>query len=402
MSPVPVAISGLQSRAEEFRDLLTLWANQNSGSEHFGGLSRMFELLAEAFRRFGPVESVPLPGSPARALRVKLRPQAHWQILFSGHYDTVYGADHPFQSCLALDENTLLGPGVVDMKGGLVVMLGALAALQHTPAAEQIGGEILLSPDEEIGSAATRALLEDAARRHHFGLVFEPARENGDLVRARMGTGIFTVTCRGRSAHAGRAPQEGRNAIVALAELLPKIDALNREIPDVLLNIGKITGGGAVNIVPDLAQAEINLRVARRDDAQQLVQKIQQLAAPVNAREGYAVAIEGQFNRLPKEATAEDEKIFAGWKRCAGELGVQLNWRDVAGGSDGNLLSAAGLPNLDGLGPVGGKMHSPDEYVKLDSIWQRAQIAALFLYRLAMGEISAPHPLLSRSDAPSV
>lgn len=347
-------------------------------------------MLAQEFSALGSVEEISLGGTTARALRLRFRPQAPRQILFSGHYDTVYGAEHPFQTCTMLDANTLRGPGVADMKGGLVVMLAALTALQESPFANQIGGQIILTPDEEIGSVGTRPLLEEAAPLHDFALVFEPCRETGNLVRARMATGIFTVTCRGRSAHAGRAPQDGRNAIVALAEFLPQADALNREMPNILLNIGRISGGGAANIVPDLAQAEINLRVAGRADATRLLARLEELAAPIRARDGYALTIAGQFNRPPKEVTAQDEILFASWQACGQDLGQSFGWQDVAGGSDGNLLAAAGLPNLDGLGPLGGQLHSPNEYIQIDSLVKRTQVAALFLHRLAAGEIQAP------------
>ena len=398
---VPPEISGLTRRADELRELLISWANQNSGSDHFAGLAAMHQILVEAFQHVSQVESVALPGTSAKAVRGRFRPEARWQILFSGHYDTVYGADHPFQTCTQMDPNTLRGPGVTDMKGGLVVMLATLAAFQSSSTAAQVGGTIVLTPDEETGSASTRSLLEEEARRHHFGLVFEPSRENGDLVRARMGTGVFTVTCRGRSAHAGRASQDGRNAIVALAEFLPKADALNREIPSILLNIGRISGGGAVNIVPDLAQAEINLRVSRQEDIAVVLQRLNEAAAPIRAREGYTLTIEGQFNRLPKEVTLDDERLFAAWRDCGRDLGLSFGWQDVGGGSDGNLLSTAGLPNLDGLGPVGGHLHSPSEYVKLDSLVARAQVAGLFLHRLAVGQISPPSRELATLTAAS-
>lgn len=392
--PAPAAISGIAQRADELRELLIHWANQNSGSDHFVGLAAMHDLLVESFRRVGTVESVPLPDTPARALRVRFRPQARWQILFSGHYDTVYSADHPFQRCTLREPGILQGPGVADMKGGLVVMLAALTAFQALPESDQVGGEIILTPDEETGSASTLGVLKEAAPRHHFALVFEPCRENGNLVRARMGTGIFTATCRGRAAHAGRAAPDGRNAIVALAEFLPKADALNQELPGVLLNVGRVTGGGAVNIVPDFAQAEINLRVSRQSDVARVLRRLDELAAPINAREGYSLKIEGRFNRGPKEVTVEDEMLFAAWQACGGEFGLAFNWQDVGGGSDGNLLSAEGLPNLDGLGALGSNLHSPDEYVQLDSLVSRAQVAALFLHRLATGKIShAGRPL---------
>lgn len=376
--------------AAELRDLLIRWAEINSGSEHPAGLERMCTALAAEFGTLpdAAVEHVHLEGTSARLLRIRVRPTAPIRLLLSGHYDTVYAADHPFQRCTLLDEHTLRGPGVIDMKGGLVVMLAALREFASTPGAERVGYDILLTPDEEPGSVASRPVLEAAARSGPFalGLVFEPARANGDLVRARKGTGIFRLACHGRAAHAGRDPQAGRNAILALAEYLPQVDALNRELDGVMLNIGNIQGGGAVNIVPDFAHADVNIRITRASDADRVVARLRELAVPWNRREGFRLEITGAFNRLPKEVTPAEERIFAAWRACGRDEGVDLSWQDVAGGSDGNLLSAAGLPTLDGLGPVGNHPHSPEEFVHLPSIVERARIASRFLQKIASGE----------------
>jgi glutamate carboxypeptidase len=326
----------------------------------------------------------------ARALRVRVRPEAPIQLLCSGHFDTVYGADHPFQRCELTGPDRLRGPGTADMKGGLVVMLAALQAFEKTPHAARLGYEIILGPDEETGSQGSAALLEEAARRHRFALVFEPARANGDLVKSRKGTGSFTLTCRGRAAHAGRDPGAGRNAILALCELLPAVAALSREKPGLLVNVGRIAGGGAVNIVPDRAEAAINVRVTQAGDDAFFLRRLQEICAPLHAREGYRVEIGGGFDRAPKVETPAEAAVFAEWRRAAAEFGLALDWQHTGGGSDGNLLSAAGLPNLDGLGCVGDHPHSAEEFCQLSSLAQRAQVAALFLHRLAAGEIALP------------
>ena len=389
---LPASISALPARAEELRQLLTRWCNQNSGSDNLPGLAAMLELLHDGFAKLpgAKAERVPLAGTPARALRVRLRPAAPLQIFISGHYDTVYSATHPFQACELLSPEKLRGPGTADMKGGLVVLLAALQAFEKTPHAEKIGWEILLGPDEETGSQGTAPLLEEAAKRHRFGLVFEPARGNGDLVRSRKGTGIFTLPVHGRAAHAGRDPSAGRNAILALCELLPQVDALGRELPGVMVNIGTVRGGGTANIVPDLAEAVINARVTNAGDDLLFLKRLNDIAAPLHARDGYRVEIGGGFNRGPKIETPFETALFADWQRCGREFGLNLNWQHVGGGSDGNILAAAGLPNLDGLGCVGDHLHSPEEYCHLPSLTQRAQVAALFLHRLAAGEIRVP------------
>lgn len=373
------------------RDRLMAWAEINSGSGNRAGLQRMCARLASEFGALpgAKVEPVALEGTEAPALRVRLRPGAPTQILLSGHYDTVYGPDHPFQHCTLLDENTLRGPGVLDMKGGLLVILAALQEFEHGSSAKNLGFEVLFTPDEETGSVASRPLIEATAHSGRFGfaLVFEPARVNGDLVQSRKGTGIFTVTCRGRAAHAGRGQRAGRNAIVALAELLPAIHALNDQLPGVLVNAGSISGGGPVNIIPDFAAAQIDVRIDRAADAPLVVARLRELAAPLNAREGYQLEISGGFNRPPKELKPAEEKLFAAWQTCGRELGLKFNWQHAGGGSDGNLLSAAGLANLDGLGPIGDHLHSADEFVHLPSIAERAQLAARFFQKIATGEI---------------
>jgi glutamate carboxypeptidase len=167
---------------------------------------------------------------------------------------------------------------------------------------------------------------------------------------------------------------------------------LNRELDGVLLNVGTIRGGSAVNIVPEFASAELNVRISKTDDASRVLQRLQELATPFNQRDGYRLEISGRFNRLPKETTPVEEKLFLAWQRCARDLGVNVSWQDVAGGSDGNLLAAAGLSTLDGLGPVGDHAHSPDEFVHLSSLAERAAITSRFLQQIASSAIPRLYP----------
>ncbi|HVZ65368.1 MAG TPA: hydrolase [Lacunisphaera sp.] len=389
---LPDSIARLPERSADLRRLLIAWCDQNSGSDNPPGLAAMLELLYREFARLpkAAVERVPLAGTPAKALRVRVRPQSPQQLFLTGHYDTVYGVDHPFQKCDQPAPDRLRGPGTSDMKGGLVVMLAALQAFEKTPQAAALGYEILLGPDEETGSQGSAPLLVDAAQRHRLGLVFEPARSNGDLVRSRKGTGIFTLTCHGRAAHAGRDPAAGRNAILALCEILPPIADLIDELPGVMINVGAIRGGGAANIVPDFAEAVVNARVTRAGDDALFLKRLHEICAPLHAREGYRLEIGGGFNRGPKVETPVETAFFTEWQKCGRELGLDFGWQHVGGGSDGNILSSAGLANLDGLGCVGDHLHSPEEYCHLPSLAQRAQVAALFLHRVASGVIALP------------
>ena len=390
---IPAAIAALPARTAELAALLESWSLINSGSGHLAGLARMRAALRAEFARAFPaalIEEPVLAGTTARALRVRLRPSAPRQILLNGHYDTVYEAADPFQTCTRPDADTLRGPGVADMKGGLVVLLAALQAFEATPGVSGLGWEILVTPDEETGSHGSAPLFIDAATRHRFALVFEPARPTGDLVHSRKGTGSFTATCRGRAAHAAQVPSPGRNAILALAEFLLAAAQLPGELPGVLVNIGNIRGGGAAtNVVPDFAQSEIDVRSTRLADRDPLLARLHALAAPINARDGFRLELTGSFNRPPKECGPAEEAAFAAWQRAARDLGQPApGWVHSGGGSDGNLLFAAGLPNLDGVGPLGDALHSDRENVVISSLAARAQIAALFLTRYAAGEIA--------------
>jgi len=219
----------IDSQASSMRELVCQWAHVNSGSFNLGGLNAMLGLLEESFACLGgesriidlePMNSIDWTGQQTltplgRALSIRKRPDAPIRVLLCIHYDTVFGAGHPFQQVKQVDDDVLVGPGVADAKGGLVIMLKALEAFERSDMAKQVGWEILLNPDEEVGSAGSLPLLREAAARNHLGMLYEPTLEDGSLAGARRGSGYFTVVVRGRAAHVGRKPQEGRNAINA-------------------------------------------------------------------------------------------------------------------------------------------------------------------------------------------
>jgi glutamate carboxypeptidase len=387
---LPPAIAELPGRTAEFGALLETWANINSGSGHRAGLDRMRAALRAAFGRIpgATVEELPCAGT-ADALRVSVRPQARTRILLSGHFDTVFERDDAFQTCRWLDARTLNGPGVIDMKGGLVAMLGALEAFERTPHAAELGWDALLTPDEETGSHGSRPLFAEAAKRVQFGLVFEPARPSGDIVHSRKGTGSVVATCRGRAAHAAKIPNDGRNAILALAEFLLGASRLPEQLPGVLVNVGNIRGGSAAtNVVPDFAQSELDTRITLVADREVLAARLTALADEINRRDGIRLELDIRFNRGPKECLPAEQRLFPEWQRASRDVGLPApGWVHTGGASDGNLLTAAGLPNLDGVGPIGDQLHSNREFIVVPTIAERAQVVALVLHRIASGEI---------------
>ncbi len=350
--------------------------------------------LAETFGQLAPVEEIALPGTDAPALRLRQRPEARRQVLLVGHYDTVFGPEHPFREVLPPDParpGVLRGPGVADMKGGLVIMWHALAALEGSPEAAGLGWEILLNPDEELGSPSSGARLAEAAGRHRLGLVFEPALPDGGLASARKGSGNFTATAHGRAAHAGRDFSHGRNAVAALAGFIVGADRLNGRREGVTVNVGAVAGGGAVNVVPDRAECRLNVRTVRPGDEAWAVGELGKLvrAAP----EGVRLELTGAFSSPPKPADPRVDALLRALAAGAAELGQPpLTWGPTGGTCDGNRLLAAGLPNVDNLGPRGGGLHSEAEWIELASLPERAKLVAWFLWKTATDQVELLSP----------
>ncbi|MDX2095385.1 MAG: hydrolase [Alphaproteobacteria bacterium] len=394
----------IASQSDRMIALTERWAAVNSGSDNLAGLRTMRAALAEDFAVLGGVAEV-LPLSPitridaagaavempmAEALRITKRPEAPIQILLVGHMDTVYGIDHPFQKTKQISENILNGPGVADLKGGLAVMLHALMALERSPWAGNLGWQVLLNPDEEIGSVASDPLLKEAASGKTLGLVYEPALADGTLAGVRKGSGNFTFIVRGRAAHAGRNPEAGRNAIAALAEATSAIFALNGQREEVTINPGKVEGGGALNVVPDLAILRFNIRTREVEDEAWVLGALNKMVDSLGHKDGFAAELHGHFTRKPKPMAPAVKAVFDFVQACGAELGLAIGVKPSGGCCDGNNLWHYGLPNVDTLGVRGANIHSAEEICYLDSFVERAQLSALMLMKLAKGEAVLP------------
>ena len=371
------------------------WAAINSGSRNLAGLARMADTLAAAFAPLGAdIRRVPARAvtqvTPAGTeqqqdhgdnLHIVMRPEAPVRVLLTGHMDTVFGADHPFQTLRWLDADTLNGPGVADMKGGIAVMKAALNAFEASPFARQLGWEVVLNSDEEVSSPGSAPLLAEAARRCHLGLTYEPALPDGTLAGARAGSGNFSAVIHGRAAHAGRNPADGRNALLAAADLALRLAALAAD--DLSVNPAKIDGGGPNNIVPDTAVLRWNMR-PRSGHAQQRAEAgINAAVAAVAQAHDVHIHVHGQFARPPKPMDANQQRLFDLVKQCGTALGLAIAWRDTGGVCDGNNLAATGLAVVDTLGVRGGAIHSSDEFLCADSLEERARLSALLLMRVA-------------------
>jgi glutamate carboxypeptidase len=320
------------------------------------------------------------------AVRFTKRPDAPLQIFFCGHLDTVFPKDSGFQTTTWLDDDTLNGPGVADLKGGLIVMLTAIEALERSPFADQIGWEILLNPDEEIGSQGSAGFIADAATRVDLGMIYEPSFPDGNFAGARKGSGNFSVITHGKPAHAGREHHLGRNAVRAMCDFISQLDDLNGQREGVTINPALIEGGGANNVVPDMCLSRFNIRLEQPEDEAWCLDNINQILDSINQRDGISIEMHGHFGRKPKVLTAANEKLFQLACDCGADLGLDLTWLPTGGCCDGNNLAEAGIPNIDTLGVQGGKIHSPDEFVKVSSLTVRAKLSALLLLKLATSE----------------
>jgi glutamate carboxypeptidase len=378
------------------------WSAINSGSQHMAGLERMGRALGErlstlpgqhTMRAAAPAHGIDSTGRSVELyhsanLHMTVRPQAPLQILLAGHMDTVFAATHPFQTSQWRDAKSINGPGTADMKGGLTVMIAALEALEASPWANNIGYQIIVNADEEIGSLGSAALLEQSAKQAHIGLVFEPAMEDGTLAGARKGIGNYTAVVRGKAAHAGRNPQDGRNAILAISDLLLRLSRVKSD--GISYNAARIEGGGPTNVVPDLAIGRFEVRADTQEQRQIAEIDLQKIVQDVAQAHDVLIDLHGRFHRPPKPMDAIQAALFAAIKACGSDLDIPIGWRATGGCCDGNNLAATGLPVVDTLGVRGGAIHSSSEYMIVDSLTERAQLVALFLMRLASGAMPLP------------
>lgn len=377
------------------------WSRINSGSRNTAGLETMRAVLSDAYGPLdGVIEDIELSPSEVvdeagdirtvahpPSLRVTQRPDAPIQIALTGHYDTVFPAESAFQDWRAIDADTINGPGVADMKGGLIVMATALEAFERFGARDALGYTVLVSPDEEIGSPASAPEIAAIGARAHAGMTYEPALADGGLAGARKGSGNFTLSVRGRAAHAGREHHLGRNAIEAAAAFTVALQGLNGAREGVTFNVAKIDGGGATNVVPDRAVARFNTRMSETTDMAWIEAELARLVAETNARDGIEATLQGGFTRPPKPMVSANARLFEWTRRAGATLGVDVFWKATGGVCEGNNLWAAGCPNVDTLGVRGGEIHSEREFVKLSSFAERAKLSALLLLNFASGAL---------------
>lgn len=369
----------------------------SSGSENLAGLAIMRETLCTAFNsladhlevhKFSPLTTINMAGNEVTieqgpTLFISKRPKLSRRILLCGHMDTVYN-DNNFPT-VRLNEKQIKGPGVADMKGGLVVILQALRVFEEYAISKNLGWDIFINADEELGSPASSELLKKIAANYQAALVFEPALTvDGRFARKRCGSGKLTIIASGRTAHVGRAFDTGRNAICHLAKAIIAIDALNKQHNGIVINIGKIAGGTALNIVPEQAVAKLDVRIAHPQDEEWLWEQLRKITLKMQ-HDDYALKIYGNFSRQVKDVSPATARLFTIIQKLGQELNYPISWADSGGCCDGNNLANLNVPVIDTLGVRGGNLHSSAEFIELDSLVERAALTSLLLLNLAGG-----------------
>ena len=352
--------------------------NIDCGSYTPEGVNRIAGFCTDALSAMGAsVERRPTEG--LGDLVIGRLPGDGPRLLLIGHMDTVFdpgtAAERPFRR----EGDRALGPGVTDMKGGLLAGLHALAALQASGIRPAV--TYVCNPDEEIGSPFSGPHIRRLAGEHDAGLVLECARANGDIVSARKGIADYHVEITGRAAHAWVEPEKGRSAVVEAAHQVLALTALNGRWQSVTVNVGVIEGGTRPNVVAARCGLKVDLRAASVAEFDAAASELERLVS-TRTVEGTQAELNRVASHQPMERSPATARLVGLAQEIAGELGFSVNDAATGGASDANTCAAAGLPVLDGLGPVGGDDHSPDEWLDVTSIVPRTALLAGLISRI--------------------
>ena len=407
--PTPPYIPSLAARHEELVSTLAKHVAIPTGHSHRPGLDEYRGLLAERLEKLGAsielrtgdprpwwldhsgrsreeieAESAdPLPVLVAQRRTDRDSPR----VMIAGHLDTVHDPKGSFRE-MTIDRGKKLatGPGVVDMKGGVLIAIAALEALAE--AGIDLNWTVVLNSDEETGSFQSARILHDVAGEHDLGIAIEPALADGSLAVERMGSGQCMIEVFGQSAHVGREFEKGISAVTKLAEVLLMLSKMARSSEGRIVNAGPLKGGVVTNAVPDYAACWVNVRYRDPEAGEILARMIDELATRDD--EMPRVVVHRQWNRPAKPKTDAVEAFAQGIRAAAESLGQELPFASTGGVCDGNIMQAAGLPTLDTLGVRGGNLHRPDEFIELASLVDRSQLFATVLSRIATGELTVP------------
>lgn len=348
---------------DDFKTLI----NTDSASGFRPGVEAVARFFRDRFARIGMTAQIVLPGGGQTPCLSAAIGTAPYDLMCLGHMDTVFPRGEAGKRPFEIKDNRAFGPGVCDMKGGLLVVLHALETLHRSGELEQMSVCVAFNGDEETGSADSRDWILDNARNSRQVLVFEPCRPGYHMVTQRKGGGWFHVSVTGKEAHAGADPDKGVNAVVELAHLISAIHGLNDHDRGTSAQVTVIRGGDKINIIPSQARASVDVRILRASEKNRIETFFRELPARRLFPDS-EIRVTGRIDRPPMEATPGSRALRDMITAQAAEMGITMNAISTGGCSDGNSTASLGVPTVDGLGIVGGNSHRPDEYAQIDSI----------------------------------
>ncbi len=383
--------SFIESRYNQFLQDLETIVNVDSGSGYAPGIGRVAAFFQDRFERLGwDVCRLDLEAGKVPCLEVVngrgRREDGQYDFLLLGHMDTVFPEGTARQRPFSVHDGRAWGPGVCDMKAGLVTMLHAAEAVQHTGFADDLAVCIAFNSDEEVGSNGSRRWFEALAAKSRRVFVFEPCRATGHRVLQRKGVADYEVLCHGRTAHAGMEPENGANAVLELAHQILAVNNFSKPEEGTSVSVTTVSGGIAGNVIPDFAKAGFDIRIATMEEARRIEECFKNLTASEKV-ERVRVEVLGGINRMPM---APSDATMRLWDRVAaiGErLGLEMKLISTGGGSDGNFTAALGIPTIDAMGPRGSRSHSEEEYLLLDSVVPNTRLIVEIMKAAACGKL---------------
>ena len=356
--------------------------NIDSGSRYPEGTARVAEFFYKKFTSLGwKVKEHKFDPVVGPCLEIVNTNQAKYDVLLMGHMDTVFKTGTASERPFALAGDRAYGPGVSDMKSGLLYIYYAMIGLQAEGKLENTAICVALNSDEEISSVYSRPWLESLAEKSRYALVLEAARANGNLVNQRKGVGRYAIEFTGVAAHAGVNPEKGSSAVQELAQWILALHAQTNYATGTTLNVGVVNGGTAANVVAEQAKAEVDFRFSSPAEAKRIDALIKDMAAQPKTA-GTKVKVTGGVTRPPMTPDAATLQLCTEIEELAAKLGLEIGWTATGGGSDGNFTANLGVVTIDGVGPIGGSAHGPEEYLVVSSLEPRLQLLCKIIQKL--------------------
>ncbi len=372
-----------QQQKSTWLNWLETIVNIDSGSRDLDGLEQMHQFFKTRWKALGfTTESIQTDTGPQLISKHPSSKSDAPTLLLIGHTDTVFDRGTVAERPFTIRDGRAYGPGVADMKGGLIAMLGVIETLKANELLDQLNVIVVNNCDEEIGSICSRVHIEALAEDVDWAFVFEPGRANGDIVLARKGGQAWTLDIKGIAAHAGVNPQDGASSIEAMCRKIIALHKLNDYENGISVNVGVVHGGTRSNVVAEHTTAEIDVRVPTLEAEAQIKQAIETIATKKDV-ESTSNTLTYLNGRSPMVANSWNQSIFEMMQTTAKTFGFELGWQATGGGSDGNFTAAKSVPTVDGLGPVGGGYHSDSEYLEVDSLPLRVAMVASVVAQLS-------------------